>query len=159
MKKTIFTLTVLAILTFGCNQATKKQAGNENIPSDSIFVITETCLTLQSLQEQDFKEEEAEAFYDFLFYSAEAGTNFKKLGINVVSISKRYLSFALDNGKNYLADTKKQSIFEAFLYKKGEKPISIHIVNNDWKAIADYLQIKESEIIKLIEATEENHTK
>jgi len=151
MKKTILILSVLALIASSCGN--NKQAGN--IPADSIQEINETCLVMMTPNEQDFVNDESqEALADYGFYSSETNVRFQKLGINTVAVEKRYLSFALENGENHIIDTKEQSLFEAFLYKKGEKPIQVDIVANDWKSIAKYLQMKESDIIGLIEETE-----
>ena len=154
MKKTIIILTAFALIAGSCGN--KKQAGYGNISADSIQVINETCLVLKIPEAQDFVNDESQdALSDFSFYSAETNVRFRKLGIDFVPVEKRYLSFALNNGENHIIDTKEQSIFEAFLYKEGKAPISVDIVSNDWKSIADYLQMKESEIIERIEASEE----
>jgi hypothetical protein len=154
MKKTVITLSALVLIASSCGN--KKQAGYENIPADSIQVKTETCLVLKIPNAQDFVNDESqEALSDFSFYSSETNVRFRKLGIDFITAEKRYLSFALDNGENHIIDTKEQSIFEAFLYKKGNVPISVDIVSNDWKSIAKYLQMKESEIMNRIEANEE----
>jgi len=163
MKKTILILAVLAFLTTACNQATKKQSEYGNIPSDSIQVINETCLVLKCPEEQHFDDEnseEAQNYFtvldDFVFYSSTINSCFGKLDIHFIKVEKRYLSFALNNGKNHIIDTKEQSIWEAFLYKKGEKPISVDVFNSDWKAVAEYLQMEESEIRKRIELNDED---
>lgn len=158
MKKTIMILTIHVLLIAGCNQTVKINTGYENIPADSIQTINETCLIVIypaiNPAEYSFSEEELESFEDFLFYASRTESRFKYFSINDVSIEKRYLSFALDNGKNYIIDTNKQNLFEAFLYKNGQIPLPVNVVSTDWKTIADYLQMDESKITKRIESYE-----
>jgi len=151
MKKTILILSVLAFIASSCGN--KKQTGYENIPADSIQVINETCLVLKYPKAGDFDNEEAsEVLSDFSEHSVATIARFQKLGINTVAVEKRYLSFALNNGESHIIDTKEHDIFKALLYKKGEIPISVHIVGYEWKSVADYLNMKESELIKIIES-------
>ena len=158
MKKTIMILTIHVLLIAGCNQTVKINTRYENIPADSIQTINETCLIVIypaiNPAEYSFSEEELESFEDFLFYASRTESRFKYFSINDVSIEKRYLSFALDNGKNYIIDTNKQNLFEAFLYKNGQIPLPVNVVSTDWKTIADYLQMDESKITKRIESYE-----
>jgi hypothetical protein len=158
MKKTIIILTIHVLLIAGCNQTVKINTGYENIPAVSIQTINETCLIVIypdiNPAEYSFSEEELESFDDLLFYASRTESRFTYFSINAVSIEKRYLSFALDNGKNYIIDTNKQNQFEAFLYKNGQIPLPVNVVSTDWKTIADYLQMDESKITKRIESYE-----
>jgi hypothetical protein len=86
----------------------------------------------------------------------ETDTRFQKLGIKMITVEKRYLSFALDNGENHIIDTKEQSIWDAFLYKDGRIPITVDIVINNWTDIAAYLDLSESEVVWLTGGNEES---
>jgi hypothetical protein len=159
MKKTLILLSAIALLASGCKQTANPQAENGNISPDSIQTVTETCLILICPEEQHFADEdskEAQDYFtvadDFGWYAAETGSNFNKLGIGSGCAEKRYLSFAIDNNENQLIDTKARDIFGAYLYKKGKAPIPVNIVSNDWETIANYLQMEQSEITKLLGA-------
>jgi hypothetical protein len=152
---TVALLAAIAFLADGCGQA-KKQTGYGNIPSDSIQTVTKTCLVVKYPEVRHFEDETAEGadeYYtvvdDFVFYMAETDTRFQKLGIKMITVEKRYLSFALGNGENHIIDTKEQSIWDAFLYKDGHIPITVDIVINNWTDIAAYLDLSESEVIWL----------
>ncbi|GAB6007808.1 hypothetical protein [Dysgonomonas reticulitermitis] len=159
MKKILILLGAIMLLAGGCKQTANPQAENENSIPDSIQVINETCLILIFPETRHFEDEdsdEAQEYFavndDFGWYAAEISGNFEKLGISTNQAEKRYLSFVIDNGENQIIDTKAKDVFGALLYKKGKAPISIYLVLSDWKIVADYLQMEQSEIMKLIEA-------
>jgi hypothetical protein len=161
VKRAVIILSAFALIASSCGN--KKQTGYENIPADSIQVITENCLVVKYPEEQNFDDEESDEaqsyftfFDDFIYYSSETNVRFRKLGIDFVEVEKRYVSFALNNGENHIIDTKEQSVWVAFLYKKGKEPIPVDVHRSDWKTVADYLQMEESEIIKRIEAAPEH---
>ena len=153
MKKGILILSVIALFVAGCGQQTKKQTGTSASHPDNTQTVNETCLIFVCPEEQNFEDEnseEAERYFtivdDFVFYSSETAMRFKEAGINCIAAEKRYLSFILDNNEKYIVDTKKQGNFDALLYKKGQTPILVDIVVNDFESIADYLGVEIMEL-------------
>ena len=142
MRKTILTLSVLALIASSCGQATKKQSNT--IASDSIRIIDETCLIEIMNCEGDCSYSE-----DVGVYALRAAEKFEKMGIKKVNIpaGQSYLSFALDNDENYIVDTKGYCFADnSLLYKKGKKPIFLSTFElgfsndeNEWKKITNYL--------------------
>jgi len=125
------------------------------VPPDSVQAINETCrifIPLESRNFEDESSEEAEDYFtvsdDFGFYMGTTIGQFEKLKIKIVHAEKRYLSFALADGKEHIVDTKKEHS-GGYLYKKGKKPVLADIEGINWKAVAKYLDMKESEVIKL----------
>ena len=155
MKKSIIILTAIALIAGGCGQKKSKQQTDE-ANSETPQIITETCLI-----EKDNCSGDCYCSEDIGWYAWQAAERFEKLGIKQISISaeQRYLSFPLDNGENYIVDTKDFCFADnALLYKKGKKPMPLSTFdlgfnNNEqeWEKIAKYLEMKLSEVMILLD--------
>jgi len=156
MKKTILILSTLVFIASGCGnkkqqqeQTTEEtlysvrdfQVKSDKISKKDIFEIDETCLIV--LLHPNFENLEEEFQSDWAHYAAETNVRFRdELGVSNVATEKNYISFMLNNGVKFIVDAKKireEKYFDALLYKKGEIPIFVNIVDNDMKVISDYL--------------------
>jgi uncharacterized protein (TIGR02145 family) len=140
---------------------------------DSVKIFDKTCLIdipdfeyLKAKAERNAAEE-AEGNFDETgddaFYMGNAIGQFNKLGFEgscgYVEEKDRYLSFALDDGENYVIDLKDGERREVLLYKKGKKPLDIGIgwenpIGMYLQEISTYLGMKASEVMKKAEITQ-----
>ena len=148
MKRLVFSV-LAAVLVManadGFENACNKLTGNSN-PEDikesdtssNTQNITKTCFVV--IFPEDFRSESG----DFEYYLGETWELLKKMGIEGVFAEKRYLSFALSNGTQYIIDTKEAEDDpygkSMLLYKKGKKPMNVDFVTPDMESIKRYLK-------------------
>ena len=104
--------------------------------------ITETCL-VSILIEEYLSDEEGSG--DYAYYIWKTAEQIEEMGIKEMDVEKPYLSFALFDGTQYVIDTKtaKDDPYGKgmLLYKKGYKPMYVHIAEPDMESIEKYLKL------------------
>ncbi|WP_175622974.1 hypothetical protein [Chryseobacterium schmidteae] len=114
--------------------------------------VAETRLIIFSPEYKTFKDEnseEAENYFtamdDWNFYTHELNEQFEKLGIKTVYLKKPYLKLKIGNNKSIVINTHEKINnynTQALFYKKGKKPIVIHLIfsDNNLEEIKEYLK-------------------
>lgn len=132
-------------------QITNFQTCSDEISTDSIQAVNETCLITVMPETKEFEDEnseEAEAYFtamdDWAYYNNETCEQFEKMGIKNVVAKKKYLLFTLNANKQIIVNTKAEQSFgdvSTLLYKKGRIPIFVFpiIGDNDMESIKKYL--------------------
>ena len=111
------------------------QPYSDDMRSDNLLDITETCFIEVYSEEQTI--EYSEAMDDWFLYIAETKEKFAKMGVKGV-VGKQFLSFIIDNNEKIIVDTKDRD-WGIILYKSGKKPLLVDNVPENWKAISEYL--------------------
>jgi ribosomal protein S30 len=152
--KNLFIIALLAVAGSLQAQTPKKQITNyhpyrENISTDSIQAINETCyisILPETREFEDETSEEADAYFtamdDLMYYFYVTGEQFEKIGIKEVVASKKYLLFTLNSSEKIVVNTREEqnSGQHALLYKKGEIPVWVDITDSEMEGVKEYLQ-------------------
>lgn len=113
----------------------------KNPLSEEIETITETRLIIFSPETKTFKDEnseEAEHYFiamdDWNWYSRELNEEFEQMGIKSIYLKKPYLKLNIENNETITINRKDKinnHNAQALLYKKGKRPMIIHLITND----------------------------
>jgi hypothetical protein len=126
---------------------------DKRIAAKDLFVNENTLIVKSNCIEPCYCSE------DVGWYSMRAWEYFEKLGLNRIHVSaeQRYVNVALNKGKNHVLDTKGYCSSEAWIYKKGKKPMYIYLFDlgfsgkeKNWKKIAKYLQMDYDEMVETL---------
>ncbi len=122
------------------------------ISEDSIQDITSTCMIEMPLEIKHFENEEsdeAQTYFtvmdDLLYYVHNTRERLSEKGIQSIIPTKQYLRFTLSDGTKIIIDSGANLNginVSALLYKKGELPLILDIVDGDVELENDYLQNK-----------------
>lgn len=124
----------------------------KNPRPQEIETVTETRLIIFSPETKTFKDEnsdEAETYFtamdDWNWYSHELDEEFEKMGIKTIYLKKSYLKLNIDNNETIIINRKDKINnynAQALLYKKGKRPMIIHLISgdNDFDEVKRYLK-------------------
>lgn len=124
----------------------------KNTRSENIETVDETCLIIFSPEYKTFKDENSEeadnyfiAMDDWNFYSLELNEEFEKIEVKTIYLKRPYVKLTIENNESIIINTKEKINnykTQALLYKKGKRPLIIHLIyaDNQLDDIKEYLK-------------------